>query len=98
MSPIKIINHCSQKGKEVELWSEEAKPNLFTADFCKFIYRFRYREVDHLIFVPYKGEGCKKFWSKLLRYVRKEKAVTDDLYENGLEEDFWERDPVRRVA
>jgi len=91
MSPITIQDYCAHKGKPIELSSTERNPNLFTADNAKFVHRFSYREVDCVVLVPYKGEGLKRFWNKLLRYVREYKKREDDLWEHGLPEDLWHK-------
>jgi len=91
MLPSDIIDHCADKGKAISLMSLEGSPNLFTADNARFVHRFEYRGVDCFVLVPYKGEGLKRFWAKLLRYVRKEKHNEDDMWENGIEESVWER-------
>lgn len=91
MSPITLINHCADKGKDIELSSTEQSPNLFTADNAKFVHHFEYRGVACFVLVPYTGGGCKKFWTKLLRYIRQEKKKEDEMWEYGVDESIWER-------
>ena len=91
MSPITLISHCSDKGKEIELSSTESSPNLFTADNAKFVHHFNYRGVACFVLVSYTGGGVKKFWTKLLRYIREEKKREDDMWEHGVDESVWER-------
>jgi len=91
MSPITIQDYCAHKGKAISLSSTEKSPNLFTADNAKFIHHFEYRGVSCTVLVPYKGEGLKRFWTKLLRYIRQEKKAEDQLWEHGIEDSVWER-------
>ena len=89
MSPLTITDYCAHKGKALTLSSKEGSPNLFTVDNAVFVHRFDYRDVECIVLVPYKGEGLKRFWNKLLRYIRQEKKREDNMWEHGIEETIW---------